>query len=443
MKLTESSVKKIATPELGSVYEWDGELSGFGLRVYSTGLRSFVYRYTTRDRRKSRRTMVLGDYGTLTVAQARTQAERARARVLDGKDPLSERQRDQKDMTLKAFVEKLFLPRSQRRRVIEDARRLRKHIIPTLGAKRLSAITRPMVADLHARLTEQGAPVEANRVVQLLRTVFERAKEWGNLPEQAVNPAKANRRGPGVTLNPERSRTRWLDLSEVERLVAAVDSDDDVFFRAFVRLALLTGCRKNELLGARWADVDMEGGQLRLRETKSGVEQERVLSPAAVALLQAMPREAGSQWLFPGDEGEHRRDFKRQWGRARLAAGLPDVTIHDLRRTVGSHLAQSGVPLEVVGSVLGHARNPAVTRVYARLSQRNEADAMEAAGERFAPVLGLGSGPERPSPEERAVQAAKEAVDEGADPTTMAARLRELAAELEKAEERKPLRLVK
>lgn len=443
MKLTETSVKKIRQPASRSIYEWDGELPGFGLRVYSTGRRSFVFRYTTRDRRSARRTMVLGDYGTLTVSQARKQAEKVRARVLDGKDPLGDRQRDQKDMTLRAFVEKRFLPRSQRRRLAEDERRLRKHALPALGAKRLSAITRPMVADLHARITEQGAPVEANRVVQLLRTVFERAKEWGNLPEQAPNPAKARRRGPGIKLNPERSRTRWLRLEEVENLMEAVDEDDDVFFRTFVRLALLTGCRKNELLGARWADVNLDSGKLRLRTTKSGQEQERELSPAAVGLLRTMPREAGTEWLFPGDGGQHRRDFKRQWGRARVDAGLPEVTIHDLRRTLGSHLAQSGVPLEVVGSVLGHARNQAVTRVYARLSEQNEAEAMAAAGERFAPLLGLAPVRQGPSAEERAVLAAKQAVEDGADPAAVAARLRALAGELEENEGSTSLRVLK
>jgi integrase len=87
----------------------------------------------------------------------------------------------------------------------------------------------------------------------------------------------------------------------------------------------------------------------------------------------------------------HRADFKTEWEEVRKAAGIPDVTLHDLRRTAGSYMAQAGVPLQVIGDILGH-QHPSITKVYARLSDENERDALETLGEKVAGLLRVKEG---------------------------------------------------
>ncbi len=94
--------------------------------------------------------------------------------------------------------------------------------------------------------------------------------------------------------------------------------------------------------------------------------------------------------MFPGRKnGAPRKDFRTEWQETREAAGLAQVTLHDLRRTAGSYMAQAGVSLQVIGEVLGH-QHAAITKVYARLSEENERQALEALGEKMGGLLGLG-----------------------------------------------------
>src|SRR5690606_28310316 len=127
-------------------------------------------------------------------------------------------------------------------------------------------------------------------------------------------------------------------------------------------------------------NIDFGRGEVLLPETKSGRPQVRQLSTPAREILRFLPRQEGNPYVFPGrTKGTHRRDFRNEWEDARKAAGLEDITLHDLRRTAGSFMAQAGVPLQVIGEILGH-QNSDVTRVYARLSEENERQALEDLG---------------------------------------------------------------
>jgi len=237
---------------------------------------------------------------------------------------------------------------------------------------------------------EESGPYQANRVHGLLRAMYNRAAKWGFIPEDLPNPARR------VERYKEQPKKRWLREKEVEKLMAKVRDQEDPFFRAFVPLLLLTGMRKSELLSARWEHVDLELGEIRLPETKSGEPQIRKLSAPAVEILRFLPREESNPHVFPAvgtksGKGDHRADFYREWREVREAAGLEDVTIHDLRRTAGSYMAQAGVPLQVIGEVLGH-QSEAFTKVYARLSEENEREALDSLGEKLGGLLKLGEG---------------------------------------------------
>ena len=151
--------------------------------------------------------------------------------------------------------------------------------------------------------------------------------------------------------------------------MAAVEQAEDPYVRAAVPLFILTGLRKRELLSATWANVDLDRAEIRIPETKSGGAQVRLLPAPAVSILRGLPRMAESPYVFPSppNPAKPRGDFKKPWKRIRKRADLEDINLHDLRRTAGSHMAQVGVPLQVIGEVLGHS-HPGVTKLYARLA---------------------------------------------------------------------------
>lgn len=389
MKLTDRSVKAAKPPTNGKpTLLWDDELRGFGLRVYASGARSFVYRYTSpaTDRR---RLVVLGEFGAITLAQARKKAETYRGRVLDDKDPAPERKPAEKPPTMKAFSE-VYLKRMEKRwsakTSAEYERRLDKHVKPALGTARLDTITRADVAGLLDKIAEGSGPYESNRVHELVRAMFNRAQQWGFFPEDRPNPAR------GIERFKETSRERWLKPDEVETLMGKVRAEGDVYFQAFVPLLLLTGMRKSELLRLQWEHVDLKSGDVLLPATKSGKAQTRQLSKPARELLRFLPRQEDNPYVFPGrSKGSHRADFRNEWEEARKAAKLEDVTLHDLRRTAGSFMAQAGVSLQVIGEILGHQSSD-VTRVYARLGEENEREALEELGTKLGGLLKLGAG---------------------------------------------------
>ncbi|MDP2956587.1 MAG: site-specific integrase, partial [Longimicrobiales bacterium] len=271
------------------------------------------------------------------------------------------------------------------------------------------------------------SPVEANRCLETLRAAWSWADRHELLPEGLRDPTRR------VERFRERSRDRWLRRGELERLMDATRKEDDPHAGAAIPLLLLTGLRKGELLSARWEDVDLERGEIRLPETKSGEAQVRLLPSPAVEILRNLPRYRESPFVFPSptDPRVPRKDIKPQWQRIRTAAGLEDVTLHDLRRTAGSFMAQAGVPLQVIQHVLGHA-HPAVTKLYARLASQNEREALETLAGELRGILGNGkkTDPE-PGPTDDLRNRLEALLEEGARPEELVSRLRGFLGELE------------
>ena len=165
-----------------------------------------------------------------------------------------------------------------------------RHIVPRLGKLRIGAIRRRHVTRLHQRLA--ATPVEANNAVITLSQIFTKAQDWGILAEGA-NPCRH------VELYRQRKRERFLTEAEFKRLGRVLDESEEnggatPAAIAAIRLLILTGCRRGEILGLRWEDVDLESRELRLRDTKTG-PRTVPLSPAAVKLLAGLPRYEGAR----------------------------------------------------------------------------------------------------------------------------------------------------
>lgn len=342
---------------------WDRDLRGFGVRVFPTGAKTFVFRYTTAHGLK--RLITVSKVGELTLDQARQKASRHRVAVLDGVDPAEEKAKTRDAQSLNALADRYLAQHAERKKKAssarDDHRMLVNHIRPRLGTKPVPAITRADIHDLHHAMG--NTPFAANRVLALLSKMFNLAEKWGLMPE-GQNPCRH------VERFRESRRERFLRPEELQRLAAVLDqleSENELNAVLAIRLLVLTGARLNEILRLRWDEVLLDQTQLRLEDSKTG-RKTIFLTPQAVTLLRAHPKLPGNPFVIQGrNEGSHLVNLEKPWRRIRVQAGLEGVRLHDLRHTFASVGLSRGLSLPVIGVLLGH-RSVATTQRYAHLA---------------------------------------------------------------------------
>ena len=364
---------------------WDRSVTGFGVRVYPTGGK--VYIAQARGPEGPKRVTV-GRHGVLNADEARQRAALIVMRIKAGEDPvplpLAARVRggptvaDLAARYLADHVEVRLKPGTQAklRGMIDN------HILPALGRLPVEAVGRRQVAELHRGLSDR--PVAANRAVKTLAHMYRLGEGWGLAPA-GCNPCRS------IEKYPERGRERFLTDAEFARLGRVLDEAVGIgtaspVAAAAIRLLLLTGCRKGEVLALRWTDVDLDAGELRLPDAKSGPRAVQ-LPPPAVRLLEALPRRVGNPWVFPGraPDGHYSAGaLDYAWQAVREAAKLEDVRIHDLRHSFASRALALGETLPMIGKLLGH-NDIETTARYAHLAQ----DSIHEAAERIAESIAV------------------------------------------------------
>lgn len=404
-KLTKRSVESAKSGSV-DVFMWDTELRGFGVKVTPKNHRVFIAQYWSPTLHRVRRRATLGAFGTLTVDQARTAAQRLLGRVANGEDPAAETSAHRgaaKDATVSALSAEYLediKEKVQPSTGAQYAQLFKVNIIPALGKKPVAQVTLRDAAALHSSKSKQ--PYQANRVLNLLGAFLNWTEKRGYRARHS-NPCR------DVQPYPERQRERFLSAVEIGRLGAALSlaertglapapnlkrkpsapekakhrptsADTPIpanpFAIAAIRFLLLTGWREQEALTLQWAEIDLSRGAATLPNTKTG-KSHRPLGAPAIALLATLERLEGSPYVFPGARAGHPlREIKRVWSAARHAAGLEGVRLHDLRHTVASFAMGSGHSLFIVGKLLGHSRAETTNR-YAHLSE----DARKAAAD--------------------------------------------------------------
>ena len=210
---------------------------------------------------------------------------------------------------------------------------LKKHILPAQGAMALAEVGRAEVSELHHRLRE--TPIVANTVMGVLAKMFTLAEVWELMPPGS-NPCRAVRRYR------TRPRERFLTSAEFRRLGRAlkdVEAKGTMWPSAIgaIRLLILTGCRRSEILDLRWDDVDRTAGELRLRDAKTGPRMVP-MTAAALDVLDAIPRSPGNPWVIPAKkEGGRLLNLHHHWQAVRAQAELNDVRIHDLGHSCATY----------------------------------------------------------------------------------------------------------
>lgn len=398
-KLTDSIVKELPAPEAGNRVTYDGgekAVRGFGVRVTAAGARSFVLNYRTRTGRERRYT--IGQFPTWKTSAARVEAEELRRRIDRGEDPMAEKEADRDAKTV-ADLTKRFIEEHSERKNRESTTSLyegmiNKWILPKFKHRKVSEITFSDVDDLHHWITKEGGPYAANRALAALSKMFNLAIRW---QWRTDNPAK------GVERNQEVKRDRYLSPNEIKALLAALNAHDDKQAANIIRLLLLTGARRGEVLNATWDQFDLEAGVWAKpgHTTKQKTLHRVPLSAPARQLLATLLADAEAfaqekkiempKWVFVGRvNGEPREGIKGPWAEICEAAGLVGpkaVRVHDLRHSYASILASAGMSLPIIGQLLGHTQ-PATTARYAHLFD----DPLRAATDRVGSIIDSGNG---------------------------------------------------
>ena len=382
VKLTMRTVDALSTENRDALH-WDRDLPGFGVRVYRTGRK--VYIVQARGPAGSRRA-VIGRHGELRADAARREAVVMIDRIKRGEDPVPRAPAPEPTVAdLAQRYVTAHLEVNCRPGTVETFGRIvRLYIVPELGHLRLSEVDRSHVSALHYRMRDK--PYQANQTVSVLGKMFALAEAWG-MTAPRRNPCRS------VRHYKEHRRERFLTPEEYRRLGRVLDEaagDGSVFPTAVpaIRLLLLTGCRKNEIVTLRWDDIDRTSGELRLRDSKTGARRVP-LTPAAEWVLAGIARIEGNPWVITGQNpGDHLKNLDAIWLRLRKRAGLDGVRIHDGRHSYASRALAIGEGLPTIGELLGH-RKVTTTARYAHLARDTEkAAAVKVGGSIGADIFG-------------------------------------------------------
>ncbi|MCC5878249.1 MAG: tyrosine-type recombinase/integrase, partial [Candidatus Sumerlaeia bacterium] len=352
-----------------------------GLRAHATKrAKYYAYRYSLRG---VKRLLWLGDVESISLAEAREMALRARAMVARGVHPTTEAARRRAAVTVWKFFRSEHLPllKSTIKSWRTSRQRLRDHVKPVLGHLPIMDVTARDLKRLYDELAERTTVSTANRVLAAASGLLKHAVREGIIRK---NPASAVRRRRETG-----ARLRFLDRDEVAAFAGALRKEPRLYVRAFLELALLTGLRRSELLGLRWRDLDLAVRCVHLAETKAGGSRDVPISSAAAAVLARLPRGADSHYVFRGSRPDRPlSDPSKHCRRIYKAAGITGCTLHTLRHTFASHALAGGVALQEIAALLGH-RSQRTTMIYAHIGSGAMRSAAEAVGEALGGISAI------------------------------------------------------
>jgi len=399
-RFTKTGIEKLVAPDVGRDTHYDTDVPKLALRITAAGTKTF---YVIKREGAGMFWLKLGTFPDMSVENARKAAEAELGKFSTGNNPVKARRVERARLTLEDAFEQYMalhaIPKGRKR--IDDTRAIwercigrmpeaerKKHGRPRAkhpagvdwSGKYLDEITTPDIRRLHAAIAatrkqmpdgSEGPPqrIMANSALEVLRTVYARAIEFGYPGE---NPAR------GITPFAKHKRDRFIQSDELPAFFTALAADTSDDFKHFVLLSLLTGARRTNVLSARWQDVDLIAKTWRIPDTKSGEPLLLPLVPEAIEIFEARkPKREG--FVFPAESKTgHIAPPKKRWQALAKRAGVADLRIHDLRRSLGSWQAIGGASLVVIGRSLGH-KSPDATAIYARLSMDPVRASMNAA----------------------------------------------------------------
>ena len=379
------------------VYFYDEQVRGLALAVDPTGRKTFLL-YKKVQGRPER--VKIGIFPDMSIEGARAQAQGMNVVIAQGGNPAHERRSVRAEMTLQELFDTwLLLYAKERKRTWKTDQWTFDKYLHGWKLKKLSSIRRPDVIDLHAQIGRKHGKYMANRIAELLSSMFNRARsDWGY---EGANPAEK------IRPFKERKRSRFLDGNELPAFFKSLAREENITIRDYILVSLLTGGRRSNVGSMRWDEIDWTRSEWSIPAEKAKADEPitAVLTPAVVDILarrkadslkaSSEERSEPSEWVFPGvGRTGHLVEPKTAWKRIlERARGIEredwlkanpgksdkdftgykpvpsftDLRLHDLRRTLGSWQAATGASLPIIGKSLGHSSIQA-TQIYARLN---------------------------------------------------------------------------
>ena len=358
---TERRIASLIPPRNAKrAYYYDDAVRGLAVAVARGGKKVYLlYRFV--NGRPER--IAIAPCGDLSVQQARARAMEMNAAIVQGKNPAAERRAVRDEMTIgelfRKFLDEYAKP-NLRAKTCRNYESMWSHL-HSWELRKISGVRRADVIQLHARLGKTIGKIQANRVIELLCAMWNRARkdwEW-----EGNNPAT------GIAFK-ERKRSRFIDGSELPAFFRSLAEELNSTIRDYILVSLLTGARRSNVQEMRWDEINWRGAVWTIPAAKAKSDEDIavVLTPVVLDILEQRKASSLSPWVFPGSgKTGHLVEPKTAWKRILNRAGLTDLRLHDLRRTLGSWQAATGASLPIIGKSLGHESLEA-TKVYARLN---------------------------------------------------------------------------
>lgn len=387
-------------------YFQDDKEPGLYISCTTKGAISFFIRKTL-DGKQVR--IFIGKYPDISIPQARRKAQELKGIVASGKNPIVENNRSKVEKQTFEELFEMYMERYSKKHKKSwqyDEREVKKFLSHWFK-RRISSITKSEIQLLHEKIYDRNGLYQANRMLERIRAMYNKAIEWG---WEGKNPAT------GIKKYKEKSRDRFVQPAEMPWLMHSLETEENETAKDFFWVLLFTGARKTNTLMMQYEQVNWERNEWRIPDTKNGDPLSIALVPQVIEIIRRRRQKSNSRWVFPqdGDDDKHFINPKRAWKRnlakatillwqndefvgtwvkeftkkncyyseealvkkciqqaekekIQLPATMMDIRIHDIRRTFGSYQALSGASLQVIGKSLGH-KSQQSTQVYARLN---------------------------------------------------------------------------
>lgn len=391
-------------PGAEDYYAWDTDTKGFGVRVWPSGAKTYVYQYRTPEGRQ--RLYKIGRHGELTPSEARNAAKKVAADIMrgDNTDPVGRRRDRRSALKIGALLDEYtrsakFAEKTESTKTT-DKSRIERHIKPLIGKEVADKLTRENVRKLfadikdgktakdektgkkHGRSIVKGGEGTARKAIRILRAALNWGIEQGYLKE---NPAT------GLNIGKDKVRRTIIEgRDEYSIVFAAIDKmESERRLRSpvadAIRLVILTGARRGEIARLKWSQVDLRKGLLVLQPdshktgAKTGEDREIGLSTASQGIIARQPITSPDDLVFPSTKNGVPNDLSKAWTKIRAEAGLPkEVVLHTMRHSLATSLAFQGAQAAEIMAAMGH-RHISTSQKYIHWTQ----DAKAALAERY------------------------------------------------------------
>ena len=355
----------ICDADKSKVDYFDTKVRGLLLKVLKSGKKNYYLRYKNERNSVVEKRLASSDATIMKLNDARQLAQKYLAQIAMGEDPFATKAALQTVPTIADFIDNSYLPyvKSYKRSWDTDVSLIKNHIKPHFGRLYLDEFTKQHLISFIGRHVKTHAPGSVNRVIILLRYIFNCAIKW------EVSGITKNPTADIPLLEENNAKERYLTVEEANALIVALQLSDNKMLQYIIPILILTGARKNEVLKAKWEDFNSDTRLWRIPMTKSGKARHVPISDGLLLALKSIPRLDNCPWLVPNPKTQLPYiSFFCSWNTARKSVGLGDVRVHDLRHSFASFLVNNGRSIYEVQRILGHTQIKTTQR-YAHLSQ--------------------------------------------------------------------------